>query len=218
MIRDFGYHDLFFLLLSTGWTAALTLAAALFGGMIGLAVALARCSNNGVAREIARGYVALIQGIPVLIVLFLAYYGLAHAGLELPSFVAASLSLSIYAGAYLGDIWRGAIQSVPRQQWEASASLAMTRAQQYRHVILPQSVRIALPPTVGFLVQLVKNTSIVSIVGVVELTRAGQLVNNVTFQPFKVFLVVAFIYLTICYPMSRMSRRLEGTFRVHRRS
>jgi polar amino acid transport system permease protein len=218
MIRDFGYHDIIFLLLSTGWTAALTLAAALFGGMIGLAVALARCSNNAVAREIARGYVALIQGIPVLIVLFLAYYGLSHAGLELPSFVAASLSLSIYAGAYLGDIWRGAIQSVPRQQWEASASLAMTRAQQYRHVILPQSVRIALPPTVGFLVQLVKNTSIVSIVGVVELTRAGQLVNNVTFQPFKVFLVVAFIYLTICYPMSRMSRRLEGTFRVHRRS
>jgi polar amino acid transport system permease protein len=216
VIRDFGYQEIWFLLLSTGWTIALTLVASLFGGIIGLVVALGRCSSSPIARELTRGYVALVQGVPVLIVLFLTYYGLAHAGIELPTFVAAGLSLSVYAGAYLGDIWRGAIQSVPRHQWEASASLAMTRRQQYRHVILPQSIRIALPPTVGFLVQLVKNTSIVSIIGVVERTRAGQLVNNVTFQPFKVFLVVAFIYLTICYPMSRMSRRVEGNFRVHR--
>ena len=105
---------------------------------------------------------------------------------------------------------------MPPQQWEASASLALSKGQQYRHVILPQSVSIALPPTVGFLVQLVKNTSIVSIVSVVELTRAGQLVNNVTFQPFRVFLVVALIYLAICYPMSRFSRHLERKFRAHR--
>jgi polar amino acid transport system permease protein len=216
MIRDFGFPDIVFLLWSTGWTAGLTIAASLFGGMIGLLVALARCSASGVARELARGYVALIQGVPVLIVLFLAYYGLSHAGLELPSFVAAALSLSIYAGAYLGDIWRGAIQSVPVQQWEASASLAMTRGQQYRHVILPQSVRIALPPTVGFLVQLVKNTSIVSIIGVIELARAGNLVNNATFQPFKVFGTVALIYFAICWPISLLARRLEGKLNASR--
>ena len=116
------------------------------------------------------------------------------------------------------DVARGQkAPASPSGSWAgASASLALSRAQQYRYVVLPQSVKIALPPTVGFLVQLVKNTSIVSIVSVVELTRAGQLINNVTFQPFKVFAVVAVIYLAICYPMSRLSRRLEGRFRVHR--
>jgi polar amino acid transport system permease protein len=216
MIRAFGHEEILFLLQSAGWTLVLTFAASLLGGALGLAVALARVATNAVARELARGYIAVLQGVPVLMVLFLSYYGLSHAGIELPPIVAASLSLSIYASAYLGDIWRGAIQSVARQQWEASASLALSRRQQYRYVILPQSVKIALPPTVGFLVQLVKNTSIVSIVSVVELTRAGQLVNNVTFQPFKVFITVALIYLAICYPLSRVSRRLEGSFSVHR--
>ena len=216
MIRPFGFDEILFLLQSTGWTLVLTIVASLLGGVLGLCVALARVATNPVARELARAYIGIVQGIPVLMVLFLSYYGLSYTGLELPPIIAASISLAIYSSAYLGDIWRGAIQSVARQQWEASASLAMTRRQQYRYVILPQSVKIALPPTVGFLVQLVKNTSIVSIVSVVELTRAGQLINNVTFQPFKVFLAVAVIYLAICYPMSRVSRHLERRFRVYR--
>ena len=216
MITPFGFEEFLFLVQSTGWTLVLTVAATFFGGMLGLVIALARVAPNRVARECARTYIGIIQGIPVLMVLFLSYFGLAHAGLDLPPIVAASMALSIYASAYLGDIWRGAIQSVPRQQWEASASLALTRGQQYRRVILPQSIKIALPPTVGFLVQLVKNTSIVSIVSVIELTRAGQLVNNITFEPFKVFIIVALIYLVICYPMSRVSRHLEEKFRVYR--
>ena len=130
--------------------------------------------------------------------------------------IAASLSLAIYSSGYLGDIWRGAIQSVPIQQWEASASLALTPLQQYRTVILPQAVRIALPPTVGFLVQLVKNTSIVSIVSVVELVREGQLVNNATFQHFPVFMTVAAIYFAICFPLSWTSRILEMRFNAYR--
>lgn len=216
MIRPFGFDEVLFLLQSTGWTLVLTIAASTIGGALGLCIALARVAANPVMRELARAYIAIVQGIPVLMVLFLSYYGLSQAGLDLPPVVAASMALSVYSSAYLGDIWRGAIQSVPRQQWEASASLALTKGQQYRHIILPQSIKIALPPTVGFLVQLVKNTSIVSIVSVVELTRAGQLVNNVTFEPFRVFVVVALIYLAICYPMSRASRRLEEKFRVYR--
>jgi polar amino acid transport system permease protein len=205
-----------FLLQSAGWTLILTLVASVLGGVLALAISIARVSLNVVLREASRVYMSVIQGIPVLMVLFLSYYGLAQAGFDLPPIIAASLALSIYASAYLGDIWRGAIQSVHLQQWEASASLALTRWQQYRYVILPQSVRIALPPTVGFLVQLVKNTSIVSIVSVIELTRAGQLVNNLTFEPFKVFVTVALIYLAICYPMSRASRYLEDKTRVYR--
>lgn len=218
MIRPFGLQELLFLFESAGWTLLLAVIASLLGGVLALVLSIARVSDRWVFREAARAYIAAIQGIPVLMVLFLSYYGLAQSGFDLPPLIAASMALSIYASAYLGDIWRGAIQSVHKQQWEASASLALTRMQQYRYVILPQSVKIALPPTVGFLVQLVKNTSIVSIVSVIELTRAGQLVNNVTFEPFLVFMIVALLYLAICYPMSRVSRYLEGKSRVYRDS
>lgn len=216
MIRDFSTAEIAFLLDAAKWTLLLTFLAALFGSVFGLVVALARVSENAVLRTLAGGYIGVVQGIPVLILLFLSYYGLSRAGLNLPSLVAASISLSIYASGYLGDIWRGAIQSVPVQQWEASASLALTRWQQYRTVVLPQAIRIALPPTVGFLVQLVKNTSIISIVGVVELARAGQLINNATFQPFPVFITVAAIYFAICFPLSWASRKLEMRFNAYR--
>ena len=141
--------------------------------------------------------------------LFLAYYGLWLAGLELTPLVAASASLALYVSGYLADIWRGAIQSVAWQQWEASGSLAMTRTQQFRYVVLPQALRIATPPSVGFAVQAVKNTSIVSIVNVVEIARAGQLVTNVTYEPFQVYGLVAVLYFAICWPMSLLAARLE---------
>lgn len=218
MIRDFGIQEIYILLAAARWTILLTISASVIGGVFGLAVALMRVSALGWLRALATGYIAVVQGIPALILLFLSYYGLSKAGYDLSPMVAASISLAIYASGYLADIWRGAIQSVPQQQWEASTSLAMTRAQQYRYIILPQSVRIAIPPTVGFLVQLVKNTSIVSIVGVVELARAAQLINNATFQPFRVFIAVGLIYFAICYPLSIASKRFEVKFNAYRAS
>jgi polar amino acid transport system permease protein len=124
------------------------------------------------------------------------------------------LSLTLYVGAFLGEIWRGCIQAVPRTQWEASDCLGLNRFHQYAYVILPQAVRIATPPTVGFMVQVVKNTSLASVIGFVELTRAGQIVNNSTFQPLAVFLLVAAIYFAICYPLSIASRVLERKMNV----
>jgi polar amino acid transport system permease protein len=209
MIRQFTASEFVFILTSARWTLLLTVLALVLGGALGFLVAIARTSRRAPLRWLAGGWITLVQGIPVLILLFLSYYGLALAGLDLPPIVAASVSMALYASAYLGEIWRGAIQSVPWQQWEASAALALSRAQQYRHVILPQAIRIAVPPTVGFIVQLVKNTSIVSIIGVIELARAGNLVNNATFSPFKVFGTVAGIYFAICWPISLLARRLE---------
>ena len=130
--------------------------------------------------------------------------------------VAATIAMTIYSGAYLGEIWRGCIEAVPVPQWEASTALAMTRWQQLRYVILPQAVRISLPPTVGFLVQIVKNTSIASIIGLVELAQAGKLVSNATFQPFLVFPIVAGIYFVFCYPLSRFAFALERKYHAHR--
>jgi len=216
MITSFGWPEAFFLVFSVRWTLLLTLIAFLGGGVLGGTIALLRLAKSPTIRWLATIYIQLIQSIPVLMVLFLAYYGLSLAGFELPPLLAASVSLGIYVSAYLAEIWRGAIEAVPFQQWEASASLALSRPQQYRYIIIPQALRLSLPPTVGFLVQLVKNTSIVSVVGFVELSRAGQLVNNATFQPFKIFGVVALVYFLICFPLSRLSRRLERVLHVGR--
>ena len=216
MIREFSQSEFLFILASARWTLLLTVLALLLGGVLGFVVAIARASRLAPVRALAAGWIGMIQGIPVLMLLFLCYYGLSLAGFDMPPVFAASVSMAIYASGYLGEIWRGAIQSVAWQQWEASAALAMSRAQQYRYVVLPQAMRIAVPPTVGFIVQLVKNTSIVSIIGVVELARAGNLINNATFQPFKVFGTVALIYFMICWPISLLARRLEGKLNAGR--
>lgn len=160
-------------------------------------------------RWLTGAYIQLLQGTPVLMLLFLTFYGLGIFGYRLPPFVAASLALILYSSAFLGEIWRGCIQSVPKPQWEGAAGLALNPTQQMMHVILPQAARIAIPPTVGFLVQVIKNTSITSIIGLVELARAGQLVSNATFRPLTVYACVALIYIAMCLPLSKLSKRLE---------
>jgi polar amino acid transport system permease protein len=209
MIRSLSFNDLLFFVDALRWTVLLAAIAIACGGLLGMGVALSRVARSRAVRAASATYIQVVQGTPVLMLLFLSYYGLSLAGIDLPPMVAAGVSMTIYVSGYLGDIWRGAIESVPKQQWEASASLAMTRFQQYRHIVLPQAVRIALPPTVGFMVQVVKNSSIASIIGFVELAKAGQLINNVTFQPFRVFLIVAALYFCVCYPLSYCSRWLE---------
>ncbi len=139
----------------------------------------------------------------------MSFFGLPALGLNISPLAAAGLSLTIYVAAYLGEIWRGSIQSVPRAQWEAAECLALTRTQRMRMVVLPQAIRIATPPTVGFMVQIVKNTSLASVVGFVELARSGQLINNSVFEPFFVYLIIAALYFSMCYPLSRWSQRLE---------
>jgi polar amino acid transport system permease protein len=215
-MQTFGWPEAYFIVRSAGWTLALTAIAFVIGGLLGGVFAIMRLSRLAPLRRFAAGYILVIQSIPVLMVLFMSYYGLAAIGIELPPFFAASASLAIYVSAYLAEIWRGSIESVPRQQWEASASLALTTAQQYGYIILPQAMRISLPPTVGFLVQLVKNTSIVQVVGFVDLMRAGMLVNNATYQAFEIFTLVAAIYFAICFPLSRLSRHLEQVMNASR--
>jgi polar amino acid transport system permease protein len=215
-LNQFTSVHAIYLLEAARWTLLLSLIALMGGGVLGLALALGRVSRIATLRFIATAYIQLIQGTPLLVLLFLSYFGLSMAGYRLDPVVAAGLSLTIYVGAFLGEIWRGCIEAVPRTQWEASDCLGLHRFQQYTHVILPQALRIATAPTVGFMVQVVKNTSLASIIGFVELTRAGQIVNNSTFQPFLVFLFVGAIYFAICYPLSVASRVLERRLHVAR--
>jgi polar amino acid transport system permease protein len=215
MVQFTSVH-VYYLLDAAKWTILLSLLAFAGGAVLGMTLALARVSRLHVLQLLAAAYIQLVQGTPLLILLFLSYFGLSILGYRLNPIVAAGLSLTLYAGAFLGEIWRGCIQAVPRTQWEASDCLGLNRFHQYAYVILPQATRIAIPPTVGFMVQIVKNTSLASIIGFVELSRAGQIVNNSTFEPFFVFTCVAVIYFAMCYPLSVSSRYLERRLNVAR--
>jgi polar amino acid transport system permease protein len=209
MIREFGWIDVLYLIAAMRWTLLLTAVAFLGGGAVGLVIAVLRVQPFAPLRWLAIGYVQAVQGTPLLVLLFVFYFGLAIVGLPVLPWIAAALAFSIYGGAFLGEIWRGALQAIPKTQWEAGAALGLSFGEQLRWIIMPQAVRIATPPTVGFLVQLIKNTSLAATIGFVELTREGQLTTASTFRPFAVYMTVAFLYFLLCFPLSQWSHRLE---------
>jgi polar amino acid transport system permease protein len=204
-----------FLLLSARWTLMLSVIAFVGGGLAALALLLWRYAYPKVGGRLTSYYILLWQGTPLLLQLFLVFFGLPMIGIDVSPLLAAGVALTLYAGAFLAEIWRGCIDAIPRGQWDASASLGMNFITQMRYVIMPQALKIAVPPTVGFLVQLLKSTALASIVGFNELTRSGQILANATFQPFVIYGLVAIIYFIMCYPLtvgSRiLERRLSGT-------
>ena len=211
---DFTLWDIFRnLLLAARWTVGLSLIAFSGGGIVGLALLLARLANLPGAQRGVAGYVQLFQGTPLLMQLFLAYFGLALIGLNVSAWVAASLALTLYTSAFLTEIWRGCVNAIPRGQWEAADSLALSFGEKMRHVVGPQALRIAVPPTVGFLVQVIKGTALASVIGFIELTKAGTMITNATFQPFTVYACVALMYFALCWPVSAASRKLERSFK-----
>jgi len=197
------------LLLAARWTIALSLTAFVLGGIVGLLVLFARVSKSKGMRVGAIGFIELFQGTPLLMQLFLAFFGLSLLGLQTSPWVAAALALTLWTAAFLAEIWRGCVESIPRGQWEASASLAMGYLQQMRYVILPQALRLTIAPTIGFSVQVIKGTALASIIGFVELSKASTMITNATFKPFTVYAVTALLYFALCWPLSAWSRRLE---------
>jgi polar amino acid transport system permease protein len=211
---EFTLWDIFRnLLLAARWTVVLSLIAFVGGGLVGLALLMARLAKlRGAERGVA-AYVQLFQGTPLLMQLFLAYFGLALFGLNVSAWVAAGLALTFYTSAFLAEIWRGCVNAIPKGQWEAADSLALSFGEKLRHVIGPQALRIAVAPTVGFLVQVVKGTALASVIGFVELTKAGTMITNATFKPFTVYACVALMYFALCWPVSAASRHLERKLR-----
>ncbi|BAF90404.1 amino acid ABC transporter, permease protein [Azorhizobium caulinodans ORS 571] len=212
MIRQFTSAEFMFLLMAVRWTLLLSAIAFLGGAVGGLFVALARTSQWAWLRAIAGAYIQVFQGTPLLMQLFLVFFGANFFGLSIDPLMAAAIGLTLNGAAFLGEIWRGCIQAIPKGQWEAATALGLHYTTRMKEIILPQAAKIAVAPTVGFLVLLVKSTSLASIIGFVELTRAGQIVNNATFRPFLVFGIVAAIYFVLCWPLSLFSRRLEKKF------
>jgi len=204
------------LLLAGRWTVALSAIAFVGGGIVGLVLLLVRLRAGRVLSVLLMGYVLLFQGTPLLMQLFLAYFGLALIGVDISAWTSAGIALTLYTSAYLAEIWRGCVAAIPKGQWEAGQSLALSFGEQLRFVILPQARRIAIAPTVGFLVQVVKGTALASVIGFVELTKAGSMIANVTFRPFVVFACVAALYFVLCWPISLLARQLEKKTHVAR--
>ncbi|HMA06497.1 MAG TPA: amino acid ABC transporter permease [Ramlibacter sp.] len=208
-MRTFGFAEFLFIVEAAKWTVALSLIAFIGGAIGGLLVALARTSENGVARTLASAFVQVFQGTPLLLQLFLIFFGAPVLGIEINPWLAAGAALILNTSAFLGEIWRGSIQAIPRGQWEAAEALGLHYVARMRDIILPQAFKIALPPTVGYMVQVIKGTSLAAIIGFAEVTRAGQIINNATFQPLVVFSVVAAIYFVLCWPLSLLAGRME---------
>lgn len=215
---DFTVWDIFRnLLLAARWTVVLSLIAFVGGGLVALLLLVARLSKARGMGRLVGGYVQLFQGTPLLMQLFLAYFGLALFGVKTSAWVAASVALTLYTSAYLTEIWRGCVAAIPKGQWEAGQSLALSFREQLQHVVLPQAVKIALPPTVGFLVQVVKGTALASVIGFIELTKAGTMITNATFKPFVVYSCVALLYFALCFPISLYAKVLERKINASRR-
>ena len=213
-MRTFGPNDFLFILAAARWTLALSLIAFAGGALGGLVVALSRTSDVGALRKASAAFIQLFQGTPLLLQLFLIFFGAPVIGIDINPWVAAGIALVLNTSAFLGQIWRGCIEAIPRGQWEAAESLSLSYRDRMRDIILPQAARIAVAPTVGYLVQIIKGTSLAAIIGFTEVTRAGQIINNATFQPLLVFSTVAAIYFALCWPLSLLAAAIE---RRHRR-
>ncbi|SCB31160.1 amino acid ABC transporter permease [Rhizobium lusitanum] len=205
------------LLLATRWTILLSLVSFAGGAIVGAILLFLRIGKRKAGRIAVEYFVELFQGTPLLMQLFLAFFGLGLFGIDVPAWLAAGAALTLWSSAFLTEIWRGCVEAVAKGQWEASASLGMGYIQQMRYVILPQALRIAVPPTVGFSVQVVKGTALTSIIGFVELSKAGTVITNATFQPFTVYGFVALIYFALCWPLSKSSQILERKLNVAHR-
>jgi polar amino acid transport system permease protein len=197
------------LLLAARWTILLSIVAFLGGSVVGLGILLARVADRTWIRRLAEGYIGVFQGTPLLMQLFLVFFGLPLLGFRIEPWSAAAISLSLFASAFLAEIWRGGVEAIPRGQWDAAKSLGLSYAMRMRLIVLPQAFLITASPMVGFLVQLLKSTALASIIGFEELMRAANAINNATFEPLTVYGLVALIYFALCFPLTSLSRRIR---------
>ncbi len=211
-MRDFSHLQILAALLwATRWTLLLSTVAFICGGIAGLLLLLLRISPIKPLKYLSWIYSEIVQGTPLLIQFLLAFFGLSILGVEISPWTSATIALTTFTSAFLGDIWRGSVEAIPKEQWEASKALSLNYFQQLGLVILPQALSLSIAPTVGFLAQVIKGTSLASAIGFVELARSATNLTNVTFEPVFVYSVTAVIYFGICFPISVLSRKLEKT-------
>jgi His/Glu/Gln/Arg/opine family amino acid ABC transporter permease subunit len=194
-------------------TVKMSAASIVLSSLVGIIVALIQIYGNAFIRAFMLGYLYINRGVPLLVLLFAMYFVLPYAGINLQPFLGAILVISLYFGAFMSEVFRGAIISLPKGQWEAAKSLGMRRLLMLWIIIFPQAIRLAIPPFLNTCMVLVKSTSQASIIGVWELTLAGREVAERTTAAFQIFAGVGIIYFCICYALSRFGRHLEE--RIH---
>jgi len=204
-----------FLLRGAIWTVVLSLGGMFFGLLLGFGLALLRRSSNLALRSLARLYISFFRGTPLLVQLFVIYYGLPELGLQLDPLPAALIGFSLNMAAYTAEIIRAAIGAIDHGQWEAAASIGMTPLQTLRRAILPQALRIALPPLGNSFISLVKDTSLAATIQVPELFRQAQLITARTFEIFSLYLTAALLYWILASLLSTLQERLERHYGRH---
>jgi His/Glu/Gln/Arg/opine family amino acid ABC transporter permease subunit len=194
-------------------TIKLTIASFLLAVVIGFLLALGKLSRNRLLRAFATGYVELARGIPALAILFLIYFGLVPLGIVLDAFVAGVVGLGMSSGGYFAEVFRSGILAVHKGQREAAASVGMTPFASFRWIILPQAMRVILPPMVNMFVSLLKDTSLCSLISAPELMLRAKDLAMMSFLPMHLFLLAAVVYFLLAWPMSLLARYFEGRMR-----
>ena len=204
-------------------TLQLSILSIITGTIVGFLVSLARTGTIKILSYVAKIYIEIFRGSPLLMQLFMFYFGLPYLGrmliyinvdianilVNLSQFATTMLVLTLYAGAYIAEIFRSGYQAIPKGQFEASQAIGLSYYRMIQKVILPQIVKISYPPLVGFYIGLIKDTSLASIIGYQELVKEGQSIINTTSHPFEVYIAVAIVYFIICYPLSQLVARAE---------
>ncbi len=208
-------HSLPFLLKGAWWTVVLSLGGMFFGLLLGFGLALLRLYGYWPLQWLARIYVSFFRGTPLLVQLFMIYYGLPQLGVQLDPLPAALIGFSLNMAAYTAEILRAAIASIDRGQWEAAASIGMSRAQTLYRAILPQAARTALPPLGNSFISLVKDTALAATIQVPELFRQAQLITARTFEIFTMYLAAALIYWLLASVLAYFQGRLEDRVNRH---
>lgn len=198
----------------TLWTLALFFCSAFLAVAVGLVVCLARLSPSALLNRPARFYIEAIRGTPLLLQLFYLYYGLPEMGIVINGFVAGVLGLTLNFGAYLAELFRSGIQSVDAGQYEAARALGLRKFDRLRRIVLPQALRTVFPALGNYALVLIKETSLVAVISVYELMRAGEMLAGATFQALTVYTLVGVIYFAMCSVLSWLFRRSEKKLTV----
>ncbi len=204
-----NFYDAILFLQGLGNTVLLCVAGLGLGLVIALFVGLARASRLRWLSWPAATYIEIVRDSPLLMQLYLVFFALPLLGFQVPILVAGIATLMINSSAFMAEIVRAGIQSVGKDQWEAARGLGMGYLQAMRWVVLPQAFRVMIPPGVGLLIGLIKDSSVISVISYMELTRVGQILTEKTFLSFQVFGIVAGLYFLLCYPLSRMALYAE---------
>ncbi|KXH87103.1 amino acid ABC transporter permease [Sporosarcina sp. HYO08] len=191
------------------YTIPLTLLSFLFGIILAVLTALARLSPSKLLQIIARVYVSAIRGTPLLVQLFILFFGLPTIGIIIDPFPAAIVGFSLNVGAYASEIIRAAILSIPKGQWEAAHTIGMNYSQTLKRIILPQAARVSIPPLSNTFISLVKDTSLASVILVTEMFRRAQQIASANYEFLLVYIEAALIYWVVCFILSIIQDRIE---------